>query len=54
MQTVNSPISILRSPNSLVKLVLHINTEVVVVTVRSANGYYGPGETYTLEVDQLP
>lgn len=28
--------------------------EVVVVTVRSANGYYGPGETYTLEVEQLP
>jgi hypothetical protein len=28
--------------------------EVAVITVRSANGYYGPGETYALEVDQLP
>ncbi len=28
--------------------------EVVVVTLTSANGYYGPGETYTLEVSQLP
>jgi len=33
---------------------LSICDEVVVVTVRSTNGYYGPGETYTLEVDQLP
>mgnify|MGYP001049923530 CR=1 FL=1 len=28
--------------------------EVVVIHVWSANGYYGPGETYTLEVNQLP
>jgi hypothetical protein len=28
--------------------------EVVVVTITSSNGYYGPGETYTLEVSQLP
>jgi len=28
--------------------------EVVVVTLTSGNGYYGPGETYTLEVSQLP
>ncbi len=28
--------------------------EVAVITVSSANGYFGPGETYTLEVNQLP
>ena len=28
--------------------------EVVVVTVTSANGYFGPGETYVLETEQLP
>jgi hypothetical protein len=28
--------------------------EVVVLTITSSNGYYGPGETYTLEVSQLP
>ena len=28
--------------------------EVVVMHVTSANGYYGPGETYTLQVNQLP
>lgn len=28
--------------------------EVVVIHVTSANGYYGPGETYTLQVNQLP
>jgi len=29
-------------------------SEVVIVTVTSANGYFGPGETYILEVKQLP
>ena len=28
--------------------------EVVVIHVTSANGYYGPGETYTLQANQLP
>jgi len=28
--------------------------EVVVMTVGSANGFYGPSETYTLQVNQLP
>ena len=28
--------------------------EVVVIHVTSSNGYYGPGETYTLQVNQLP
>jgi hypothetical protein len=28
--------------------------EVVVMSVRSANGFYGPGETYALQVNQLP
>jgi hypothetical protein len=28
--------------------------EVVVMRVGSANGFYGPGETYTLQVSQLP
>jgi hypothetical protein len=28
--------------------------EVVIVHVWSTNGYYGPGETYTLQVNQLP
>jgi len=28
--------------------------EVVAITVSSANGYYGPGETYILEVNQRP
>jgi hypothetical protein len=28
--------------------------EVVAVTISSANGSYGPGEAYTLEVNQLP
>lgn len=28
--------------------------EVVVIHVTSANGYYGPGETYGLQVNQLP
>ena len=28
--------------------------EVLVMDVWSANGYYGPGETYTLQVNQLP
>ena len=28
--------------------------EVVPLTVSSANGYYGPGETYVLEIEQLP
>jgi hypothetical protein len=28
--------------------------EVVVIRVWSSNGYYGPGESYTLEVEQLP
>jgi hypothetical protein len=28
--------------------------EVVVMHIGSANGYYGPGETYTLQVSQLP
>ena len=27
--------------------------EVVIITVRSANGYFGPGETYTLRTTQL-
>lgn len=33
---------------------LSVCDEVVVVTVTSANGAYGPGETYTLQVNQLP
>jgi hypothetical protein len=53
MQAV-SLMSILRSPNSQVKSVLHINTEVAIVTITSANGAYGPGESYTLRVSQLP
>ena len=28
--------------------------EVVTIHIWSANGYYGPGETYTLQVNQLP
>jgi hypothetical protein len=28
--------------------------EVVIITLWSANGYYGSGETYTLQVNQLP
>ena len=28
--------------------------EVAIIRVLSANGYYGPGETYTLQVSQLP
>ena len=28
--------------------------EVLVLTISSANGFYGPGETYTLAVEQLP
>jgi hypothetical protein len=28
--------------------------EVVVLTITSENGYFGPGETYTLAVEQLP
>jgi hypothetical protein len=29
-------------------------SEVVVIRIGSNNGYYGPGETYTLQVNQLP
>jgi hypothetical protein len=49
-----SIVAILRPMNIAVKSVLHINTEVVVMQIGSANGYYGPGETYTLQVSQLP
>jgi hypothetical protein len=28
--------------------------EVIIITITSANAYYGPGETYTLETKQLP
>jgi hypothetical protein len=28
--------------------------EVAIVTVTSANGFYGPGEVYTLQISQLP
>ena len=33
---------------------LSVCDEVAVVTVTSANGAYGPGKTYTLQVNQLP
>ena len=54
MHTVSLPISILRPLKSHVKSVLHINIEVVIMHVWSANGYYSPGETYGLQVNQLP
>jgi len=28
--------------------------EVAIIRIFSGNGYYGPGETYTLQVNQLP
>jgi hypothetical protein len=49
-----SIVAILRPMNIAVKSVLHINTEVVVLRLWSSNGFYGPGETYTLAVEQLP